>query len=62
MIYSFIGIFRRTPSGSYFYAHPCAMNDLAFFYTALALLSYIPQLLSATDNTYYAPVREKPRI
>jgi hypothetical protein len=60
MIYSFIGLFRRTPSGSYFYEYPCAMNEMAFFYTALALLLYIPQLLSATNNTYYALVREKP--
>ncbi len=59
MIYSFIGIFRRTPFGSYFYENPCAMNKMAFLYTALALLLYIPQLLPATDNTYYGLVREK---
>jgi hypothetical protein len=35
------------------------MNKMAFLYTALALLLYIPQLLPATDNTYYGLVREK---
>ncbi len=53
-----IGIFRRTSSGSYFYQYPCAMNEWAFFYTALALLLYIPQLSSAAVNTYYSVVRK----
>jgi len=56
MIYSFIGIFRRTISGNYFYTHPCAINELAYFYMTLAHLFYIPVLITSRNNTYYAPV------
>jgi len=35
------------------------MNEWAFFYTALALLQYIPQLAAAgVDNTYYSLVKK----
>ena len=52
MIYSLIGIFRRTPSGTYFYRSPCVMNKWCFFYTAFALILYTPQLAAATRNKY----------
>ncbi|UJR38432.1 hypothetical protein I4U23_031100 [Adineta vaga] len=52
LIYSTIGIFRRTSSGSYFYQHPCAMNKWCFFYTAFALILYTPQLAAAARNKY----------
>lgn len=38
------------------------MNKMAFFHTTLALVFYIQQLLSATENTYYGLVREEPSI
>ncbi|CAF1373633.1 unnamed protein product [Rotaria sordida] len=52
IIYSFICIFRRTSFGYYFYQYPCAMNRWCFFYTASALLLYIPQLAAGANNTY----------
>ncbi|CAF1248235.1 unnamed protein product [Adineta ricciae] len=52
LIYSMIGVFRRTSSGSYFYQHPCAMNKWCFFYTAFGLILYTPQLAAAARNKY----------
>ncbi|CAF2598279.1 unnamed protein product [Rotaria sp. Silwood2] len=52
IIYSFICIFRRTSLGYYFYQYPCAMNRWCFFYTASALLLYVPQLIASANNTY----------
>ena len=52
MAYSMAGIFRRTPSGTYFYRHPCVMNKWCFFYTAFGLILYTPQLAAAARNKY----------
>ncbi|CAF1340494.1 unnamed protein product [Adineta steineri] len=52
IIYSIIGVFRRTSSGSYFYQHPCAMNKWCFFYMAFGLILYTPQLAAAAKNKY----------
>jgi len=52
IIYSIVGIFRRTSSGTYFYQHPCAMNKWCFFYTAFGLILYTPQLAAAARNKY----------
>lgn len=52
IVYSIIGIFRRTSSGTYFYQHPCAMNKWCFFYSAFGLILYTPQLAAAARNKY----------
>ncbi|CAF4118713.1 unnamed protein product [Adineta steineri] len=52
IIYSIIGVFHRTSSGSYFYQHPCAMNKWCFFYMAFGLILYTPQLAAAAKNKY----------
>jgi len=51
-IYSFIGIFRRSNIGEFYYRHPCAMNKWCFFYTAFALILYTPQLSAAARHKY----------
>ncbi|CAF2037953.1 unnamed protein product [Rotaria magnacalcarata] len=52
IIYSVIGIFRRTSSGTYFYQHPCAMNKWCYFYTVFGLILFTPQLTAASRNKY----------
>ncbi|CAF3683727.1 unnamed protein product [Rotaria sordida] len=52
IIYSIIGIFRRTSSGTYFYQHPCAMNKWCYFYTVFGLILFTPQLAAAARNKY----------
>lgn len=59
IVYSIIGIFRRTSSGTYFYQHPCAMNKWCFFYSAFGLILYTPQLAAATRNKYGIGVRRR---